>query len=231
MKKRIVCVLLTLIMLVGMLPLSASAAGQATSERAITVLKQMQNYNKTCTQYGTEWRNGYGTICNEKGSDHSVHSISEATADKALRAKLKELEAAVNAAGFSLSQNQFDALVVLTYDVGTSWLNGNGVLKSAVKNGLTGNAFLNAIGQTSGYNSGATWNMTDEQRRWCRTLFLFISVFLQERFQLLTASYKPCMDSCFWDSKDSADFFCFVSFKIMKVYHAAIGGREFIDSG
>lgn len=165
MKKRIVCVLLTLIMLVGMLPLSASAAGQTTSERAITVLKQMQNYSKTCKQYGTEWRNGYGTICTEKGTDHSVHSVSEANADKALRKKLTELEAAVNAAGFSLSQNKFDALVVLSYDVGTSWLSGSGVLKSAVKNGLTGNAFLNAIGQTSGYNSGTTWNLSAEARR------------------------------------------------------------------
>ena len=165
MKKRIVCVLLTLIMLVGMLPLSASAAGQTISERAITVLKQMQNYSKTCKQYGSEWRNGYGTICTESGRDHSVHSISEEKADKALRNKLTELEAAVNAAGFSLSQNQFDALVVLTYDVGTSWLSGTGVLKSAVTNKLTGNAFLNAIGQTSGYNSGATWKLTDEQRR------------------------------------------------------------------
>ena len=166
MKKRIVCVLLTLIMLVGMLPLSASAAGQATSERAITVLKQMQNYSKTCKQYGSEWRNGYGTICTESGSDHAAHSINETKADKALRAKLTELEAAVNAAGFGLSQNQFDALVVLTYDVGTSWLSGSGALKSAVKNGLTGNAFLNAIGQTSGYNSGVTdWTITAEQRR------------------------------------------------------------------
>ena len=165
MKKRIVCVLLTLIMLVGMLPLSAAAAGQTTSERAITVLKQMQNYSKTCKQYGSEWRNGYGTICTEKGTDHSVHSISETNADKALRKKLTELEAAVNAAGFSLSQNQFDALVVLTYDVGTSWLSGTGVLKSAVTNGLTGNNFLNAIGQTSGYNSGTTWKLDQHQRR------------------------------------------------------------------
>ena len=93
MKKRIVCVLLTLIMLVGMLPLSASAAGQTTSERAITVLKQMQNYSKTCKQYGTEWRNGYGTICTESGSDHTAHSIAETKADKALRAKLTEVEA------------------------------------------------------------------------------------------------------------------------------------------
>jgi len=166
MKKRIVCVLLTLIMLVGMLPLSASAAGNAVSERAITVLKQMQNYSKTCNQYGTEWRNGYGTICTEKGADHSLHSISEKNADKALRAKLTELDAAVNAAGLSLSQNQHDALVVLTYDIGTSWLSGTGVLKSAIKNGQTGNAMINAFGQTVGYGSqGSVWKDKEINRR------------------------------------------------------------------
>ena len=164
MKKRIVCVLLTLIMLVGMLPLSASAAGLAISERAITVLKQMQNYKSTCTQYGTEWRSGYGTICTKTG-DHSTHTISELQADKNLRDKLKELDAAVNAAGLTLNQNQHDALVVFTYDCGTSWLSGTGVLKSAVTNGLTGNAFLNAIGQTAGYGSSSNWNVTAEQRR------------------------------------------------------------------
>ena len=164
MKKRIVCVLLTLIMLVGMLPLSASAAGLTTSERAITVLKQMQNYSKNCKQYGTEWRNGYGTICAVSG-DHSAHEITEKKADQALRTKLAELEKAVNAAGFSLSQNQFDALVVLTYDVGTSWLNGTGVLKSAVAKGLTGNNFLNAIGQTAAYSSNSNQDVSRINRR------------------------------------------------------------------
>lgn len=168
MNKRIVCVLLTLIMLVGMLPLSASAAGKVTSERAITVLKQMQNYSKECKRYGTEWRNGYGTICTMKG-DHEgdqKHTITEKEADKALRAKLSELEKAVNAAGFSLSQNQFDALVVLTYDVGTSWLSGSGVLRSAVKNGLNGNNMINAFGQTVGYGSnGSVWEDSEINRR------------------------------------------------------------------
>ena len=168
MKKRIVCVLLTLIMLVGMLPLSASAAGLATSERAITVLKQMQNYSKTCKNYGTEWRNGYGTICTLKGEHDgaNAHTITEAQADQALRAKLKEVEAAVNAAGFSLSQNKFDALVLFTYDTGTSWLSGTGAMKSAVKNGLTGNAFLNAIGQTAAYGSSSNdVNISNINRR------------------------------------------------------------------
>lgn len=165
MNKRIVCVLLTLIMLVGLVPMAASAASLSVSERAITVLKQMQNYSKECKAYGTEYRNGYGTICTEKGSDHTQHSISETKADTALRNKLKELDATVNASGLSLNQNQHDALVVLSYDIGTAWLNGTGVLKSAVSQGLTGNAFINAIGHTTGSSSSANWKVGEVSRR------------------------------------------------------------------
>lgn len=148
MKKRIMCALLTLIMLVGMVPMGASAAGLNISESAITVLKNLEVYESTCTQHGTEYRNGYGTICTLSGN-HSNHKINEKTADKALRAKLVELDAAVNAfsskTGKNLTQGQHDALVVFSYDVGTSWMNGTGVMRSAVVNGLTGNDFINTI--------------------------------------------------------------------------------------
>ena len=161
MKKRIMCAMLTLIMLVSLVPMGASAAGKAISESAITVLKQLETYDSKCTQYGTEYRNGYGTICSQKG-DHAAHKINEKTADKALRAKLAELDAAVNAfsakTGKTLTQGQHDALVVFSYDVGTSWMNGTGVMRSAVVNGLVGNDFINTI---CGFKS----NDDDDRRR------------------------------------------------------------------
>ena len=150
MKKRIMCAILTLVMLVSLVPMGASAAGLAISESAITVLKQLEKYSATCTQHGTEYRNGYGTICTRRGP-HDAHTdvFNEATADKALRAKLQELDTAVNAfstkTGKTLTQGQHDALVVFSYDVGTSWMNGTGVMRSAVVNGLTGNDFVNTI--------------------------------------------------------------------------------------
>ena len=150
MKKRIMCALLTLIMLVSLVPMGASAAARSISESAITVLKQLEKYSATCTQYGSEYRNGYGTICTRSGP-HAAHTdtFNEKAADKALRAKLAELDNAVNAfstkTGKALTQGQHDALVVFSYDMGTSWMNGTGVLRSAVVNGLTGNDFINTI--------------------------------------------------------------------------------------
>ena len=170
--KRMICVLLALIMLLGVMPASVSAAGMSVSENAITVLKNLQKYNgNTCIQVGTEFRTGYGTICTTctKAGSKQTHTYSEKKADADLRAKLSELATAVNGFASSnsvtLNQNKFDALVLLSYDIGTAWLSGSGVLKSAVVNGLTGNAFLNAIGQSSALGSDATDHITGQERR------------------------------------------------------------------
>ena len=102
MKKRIVCVLLTLIMLVSLVPvtaLTASAASLKTSEAAITIMKKLAIFKSACYQVtGTnEFRIGYGTICSEKhkttykdgkvqdSTDAGKHSITQAQADQALR--------------------------------------------------------------------------------------------------------------------------------------------------
>lgn len=160
MKKRIVCVLLTLIMLLSLVPMTASAATRSTSEAAITVLKQMTKLKTTCEHYsGEEFRNGYGTVCEEKGhvmnKDGSVstknkyHTITEAQADEALRKALKKLDTKINnfasTNGVTLSQNEHDALVVFTFGAGESWLNGTGVLKNVIVKGTESNELLNAM--------------------------------------------------------------------------------------
>lgn len=157
MKKRIVCVLLTLIMLVGMLPLSASAAGRSISENAITILKQLEGYSTACSGKGKVF--GYGTICTTE-KKHTTHTEKEA--DLALREALKDLDKAVNSfaskKGLSLSQNKHDALVLFSFENGTAWTTGTGDFQSAVAGGKIGTDFLNAI---------CRWNTTknDDNRR------------------------------------------------------------------
>lgn len=169
MKKRIVCVLLTLIMLLGLVPMGASAASNKTSEAAITVLKQMTTLKTKCYHYsGSEFRTGYGTVCEEKHSfdkdgnpvkkeetkdgktvKYYDHAITEKQADEALRKVLTTYDEKVNAFasanGLSLKQNQHDALVVFSYNAGTGWMSGNGVLKSVIINKGTTTEMLNAM--------------------------------------------------------------------------------------
>ena len=163
--KRIVCLMLTLIMLIGVLPMGASAASLKTSEAAITVLKKLTKFNGTCYQYGKtqEFRIGYGTVCNEKGhhvkndgnlgGNHKSHKMTEAQADKALRKALESYDKKVNsfasANKLSLTQSQHDALVVFSYDCGTAWMDGQGVVKTAVVNKAGANELLNAMNQWS----------------------------------------------------------------------------------
>lgn len=166
MKKRIVCVLLTLIMLVSLVPattLTASAASLKTSEAAITIMKKLAIFKSTCYQVpGTnEFRIGYGTICSEKhkttykngkvenSPDAGKHSITQAQADQALRKLILDLDAKVNSFASSnsltLSQCQHDALVLFTFDVGDSWMSGSGVVRSAIVSKASTNDLLKAM--------------------------------------------------------------------------------------
>ena len=163
MKKRIVCAILSLILLVSLIPtgaLTASAATRSVSENAITVLKQLQGYQRKCSTKGY-W--GYGTKCTEKvtsDSKHGTHKISETAADKALREELKTIDKAVNSFassnGLSLSQSKHDALVLFSYRNGTAWLSGTGDVKRAVTSGATGNEFLNMF---------VNWQSGDDNNR------------------------------------------------------------------
>jgi len=165
MKKRIVCAILSLILLVSLIPtgaLTASAATNTVSEKAITVLKQLQGYKNTCSTKGY-W--GYGTKCTEKDgfpSKHGtgVHKISEKNADKALREELKTIDKAVNSFAssnsLSLSQSKHDALVLFSYRNGTAWMSGTGDVKRAVTTKATGNEFLNMF---------VNWQSGDDNNR------------------------------------------------------------------
>ena len=190
MKKRIVCVLLTLIMLLSLVPVGASAASNEIGEAAITVLKQMTTLKTNCYHYsGSEFRTGYGTVCEEKhhfkydavakknvpdnsvlnsnGTVANIHSISEKSADLALRKALTTYDEKVNAFasanGLSLKQHQHDALVVFSFNAGTGWMSGSGVLKSVIINKGNTNEMLNAMLQWS--NRGSNGNTTDWSRR------------------------------------------------------------------
>ena len=178
MKKRIVCVLLTLIMLVSLVPvtaLTASAASLKTSEAAITIMKKLAIFKKDCYQVGStnEFRIGYGTVCTEKHetkyengkvvrTDTEKHTVTQAQADQALRKVILSLDEQVNSFassnGLTLSQCQHDALILFTFDVGTSWMSGSGVVKSAIVSKASTNDLLKAMSDWAG-------NQDDFRRR------------------------------------------------------------------
>lgn len=156
MKKRIVCVLLTLIMLISLVPataISAAAATNTVSESAIYVLKQLEGYQKNCKGGYI----GYGARCPECLGETGVNAevedcgniMFEKEADAILREELKKLDKAVNSFasnnGLGLTQGQHDALVLFSFQNGTAWTIGTGEFQTAIKSGAIGTKFVDAI--------------------------------------------------------------------------------------
>ena len=166
MKKRFVSMLLAVVLLISLLPvagMTASAASKSVSERAITVLKQLEGYRQECDESG---HIGYGTRCPEKVVNNKTHGsgkhaeMKEVEANEALREELEKLDKAVNSfaskKGISLSQSQHDALVLFSFQNGTAWTTGTGDLQSAVANKADGSEFLTAI---------CNWSTSDSNLR------------------------------------------------------------------
>ena len=164
MKNRFLCGLLAVCLLVAMLPatvITASADTRTVSENLIAVLKQLEGCSANAYVSGGQWSIGYGTA----GSPGQT--ITEAEADKALRDHLKAVEDKLNAfdAGWNLklTQQQFDALASLSYNVGTGWMNTSGRLRDAITGKASEDKFL--FGMSLWANNGTSPDPGLLQRR------------------------------------------------------------------
>ena len=164
MKNRFLCGLLAVCLLVAMLPatvITASADTRTVSENLIAVLKQLEGFSANAYVSGGQWSIGYGTA----GSPGQTST--EAEADKALRDHLKAVEDKLNAfdAGWNLklTQQQFDALASLSYNVGTGWMNTSGRLRDAITGKASEDKFL--FGMSLWANNGTSPDPGLLQRR------------------------------------------------------------------
>lgn len=145
--KRLICGFLTVLMLVSMLAAGAvgvsAASSLTTSEKAIKLLKDMEGFAKKPFWDNRQYTVGYGSACNP--SDYP-NGITTEQADALLRKALTGMEAAVNKFAdrynLKLSQRQFDALMLFTYNCGVSWTNADSDLRTSIINGDSGNDFI-----------------------------------------------------------------------------------------
>lgn len=144
MKKRIACLMLALVMLIGLIPtaaVSASANGLSVSEAGIRVIKNYMGFQKNAYETYTGsgvYKIGYGTP-SVKGA-----TITEANADRLLREEISKLEEIVNANFSNLVQKRVDALIWYSYVEGTGWT-GSTVFKSAIQNNASASALADAM--------------------------------------------------------------------------------------
>ena len=112
--------------LIGGISVSAES-DLAASDECIKILKKYEGFSsKPYSDYG-QWTIGYGTRCpSDKLEYYRVHGISEAEAEKLLREFIETYNKAVNSFAdkydLAMTQNQFDALVLFTFNCGSSWI-------------------------------------------------------------------------------------------------------------
>lgn len=133
-------------------PSVSAASNMEFSAQGINFIKSSEGFAEYPYFDNGQWTVGYGTgVTGDDLSYYNRYGITDAQAIKLLEQYVESFETAVNTfidnRGVKLTQNQFDALVCFTYNLGTNWMNEAGTFRSAVINGTTGNDFIFAITQ------------------------------------------------------------------------------------
>lgn len=155
MKKRFLCAFLALVMLAGMMamaPFEAEAASNMTaSQEVIELIKKFEGFVEKPYWDNKQWTVGYGTYCTEEEAIYYMeHGITKEEAEEKLKNFVDSFSASVNSFmdtyGVTMTQQQFDAMVSLSYNCGTGWIReSKGNLHNALKSGATGNELLYAF--------------------------------------------------------------------------------------
>lgn len=132
-----------------------SASAYQISDHGIALIKEFEGFIRYAHWDYKQWSIGYGTGV---GKDDYPDGITEAEADRLLREVVvvyeKFVQNFLNSYGIQVTQNQYDALVSLTYNMGNIWSNESEVtIRTYLINGI------------SNYSSQ---QIKDAFRLWCK---------------------------------------------------------------
>ena len=155
--RRLLSLLLVLTMLISLccnFSVTANARSMAFSNAALTILKKIEGFSPRPYPDGPQYTVGYGTRCpddllNEfRNNPNRVLSEEEGLhlLDQQLSSFVSEVNAFAEKHNLQLAQNQFDALVLFSFNCGTSWTTETtGYFYNAIKNQATGTDLIYAF--------------------------------------------------------------------------------------
>ncbi len=118
-----------------------------TSEQLITLLKQKEGFRATAYWDYAQYSIGYGSACTK---DEYPNGITEAQADILLRQMLQKFETSLDKflqeSSLTLTDNQYDALISLTYNIGSGWMKNTRLSNLLQSGNYTNNEIASAIG-------------------------------------------------------------------------------------
>lgn len=155
MRKRILSAILSVVMIFGVLPAVVVVAEETqgyvkrtTSELGVNFIEVYEGYNQYAYWDYSQYTIGYGTRCEK---DEYPAGISEPAAHALLKSVLSDYESPLNSFlkknDIYLTQNQFDALVSFTYNMGGGvWSRDTTIARLLKKGDYTDKEIANALG-------------------------------------------------------------------------------------
>lgn len=161
--RRVLSLVLALVMMLGTMGLFAQPAAADTPEETvpetmtvsddlIALLKFEEGFCRYPVWDYSQWTVGYGTRCpDDKLADYQRNGITDAQAEVLLRNHLTNTEYLLNhylikKYDLTLTQGQFDALVMFSYNMGGGWITSpSQKIHQAVLSGATDNTFVDAL--------------------------------------------------------------------------------------
>ena len=154
-----------------------------TSDAAVAVLKKEEGFSSKPYWDYAQWTIGYGTKCPDDMLEYyKQHGITEEEAESLLRNFLErfenELHKFMDRTGVELTQNQFDALLLFTYNCGSGWsYETSGTFYNAIVKGATGNDLIYAFSRWS--SAGGTILTGLLRRRLCEANMYLNGIYSQ----------------------------------------------------
>ncbi len=198
MTRRIICLFLAAVLVMSMGAICASAeSGLSFSAEGLRILKAEEGFSSKPYWDYAQWTVGYGTKCpDDKVEYYTQNGISEAEAEALLQTYIarfqSEIEKFITKTGITLNQNQFDALILFTFNCGSAWTyDANGGLYNAIASGATGNTLIDAF--TRWCNAGGQIKTFLLRRRLCEANMYLNGVYsktVPDNFGYVL--YDPC---------------------------------------
>ena len=153
MFKKLLCLCLAASVLLGLFalaPATRAASDMKTSEEGIAFIKNYEGFSGTPYKDGNRYSIGYGTKCPDDMVEYYTQTpMTKEEADAEMRKVLASFEKAVNQFidknSVTFEQQQFDAVVSLVYNCGTSYLTKGTTLIAALTNDVTESELIYAF--------------------------------------------------------------------------------------
>lgn len=118
-----------------------------SSEQLVSFVKQKEGFRETAYWDYAQYSIGYGSACSK---DEYPNGITEAQADVLLRQMLQgfeqKLDSFLDENSITLTQNQYDALVSLSYNIGSGWIKDSALATLLKAGRYSTNELASAIG-------------------------------------------------------------------------------------